>query len=269
MRRTKSGREWSVARALPRWLIFSLQDLLSSRRNSKNRNCRSQPPIVYFACSLYASPVRMAQSLFNSSAVLSISVVDWRTFPPRPTLVLSAKSPHKCQRCSYCFKFETKKNFSRYLTIRDDFAPYDSSTLKISLKDAVQAAQNGCQFHQWTLHLISRNIHDPNAKFPSHAEVEITLKLQKIYKTEFIPHDFVQQDGRRLKWDPSKRLQETLTEPFIQYRYQAASSPYRVNVEASIKLVNGVVASGCDSFSFCRTRGYSGLCYPASMPRGV
>jgi hypothetical protein len=135
----------------------------------------------------------MAQSLFNSSAVLTVSAVDWRTFRPRPPLVLSAKSPHKCQRCSYCFTFETKKNFSRYLTIRDDFAPYDSSSLEVSLKDVVHAAQNGCYFHQWILHLICRNIHDPNAKFPSHAEVEITLKLQKIYKTEFIPHDFVQQ----------------------------------------------------------------------------
>jgi hypothetical protein len=226
-------------------------------------------PSFIFTCSLYSSPVRMAQLLSNSSAVLTVSAADWSTFQPRPPLALSAKSPHKCQRCSYCFKFETKKNFSRYLTVRDDFAPYDSSTLKVSLKDAVQAAQNGCQFHQWILHLICRNIHDPSPKFPSHAEVEITLKLQKIYKTEFIPHAFIQQDGRRLEWDPSKRLHETLTEPFIQYRYQAASSPYRVDVEASIKLVNDVVASGCDSFSFCKTGGYSGSYYPAQMPQGV
>lgn len=200
----------------------------------------------------------MSQLLSGASAILSVSGANRSTFQPYPPLLLSAKNPHKCQNCSYCFTFESDP---RHLV------PYDSSSLTTSLENVVQAAQHGCSFHQWILNLICRNIKGPNPRFPDHAAVGISVKLQKIYETEFIPHDFIQQDGRRLTWDPHKQIQQSLTQPFVRYKYQAAASPYGVTIKAQVKLDEGVSFGGSDSLSFCRSKDHFRLYCPTQVSR--
>ena len=126
---------------------------------------------------------------------------------------------------------------------------------------------DGCHLYQWILHLIRWNKHS-NPRLPNCASVEISISLRKIYNTEFIPHEYMQQDGRRLEWDAIKQLQWSVTQPLARYRYQAASSPHGLAITARIKSIEGDY-SGSTTLSFCRSKGEFRLYYPTQTRRAM
>lgn len=154
---------------------------------------------------------------------------------------LSSTRPHACTKCSYHFIFASSE--------RNDL-PYSASKRIITLGSLLHSAQGGCLFHQWLVNLLFLNIEGSNQRFAKIAEVEVSMDLQKIYQTEFIPHAFNQQEDRRLKWSARDQMRRTWTEPFIRYKYQAASCPYRLVISVQAVSEEGIALRGSDTLSF-------------------
>ena len=178
---------------------------------------------------------------------------------PHQTTLPSTR-PHKCTDCGYCFTFTSSE-------LND--LPYGASKKTIILGNVVHSAQRGCLFHQWLVDLIYLNIEGSDPRFTNYAEVEVSMSLQQIYQTDLIPHAFNQQEGRRLKWNARDRIQRNKTEPFIRYKYQAASSPYRVVISAQAVSAEGITVSGSDTLSFCRSDGHFRTYRPTRVQLGM
>ncbi|KAF2734485.1 hypothetical protein EJ04DRAFT_552646 [Polyplosphaeria fusca] len=151
--------------------------------------------------------------------------------------------PHRCEHCNCIFLFEANKY---------ELLPYKDSKSKCMLGNIVRSAHRGSLFNQWLLDFVCARLGDDAGLFANHCKFEIELRLVRVFESDIVPHGPNQEGDRRLKWDGHDRILSNRLELFIYYKYQAACSPYDIEVTARVQTLGGAWTQGSETLHMSR-----------------